>query len=409
MDLALTPEQQRLADLTEELARTRFAPRAARYDQEVAFPREDFADLRRHGLLAATAPKSYGGLGLGFNDGDIFGLWLAIKNIAKGDLSLGRCYEGHVNGVTVLANSGTEEQRRRYLPRVVEDGETFVFWGSEPSNPDDPRLVLGGTVARPVEGGYLINGRKQFSTSGGGATYTILFAVIPGHKSIFDSLLMPIIRVDGPGVTVEPEWWQPLGMRATVSHMVQLENVFVPEADVIGGPGAYFKERWQAKFIPAFAASFLGAAEAAMEFALPYIGKRGKEKDPYILHHVANARLAIETMTLWLRHAAPFRLRDPFREQSPLSSSTRRDAQVVHRPRRIRAAFVVMRQLIDVIIDALDEVSALTVSPLHRWRTDRSCSAADLLITNCPRNAMARTIQQHHHQIENFSMMVGAP
>ena len=304
MDLALTPEQSRLAHLTDELARTCFAPRAARYDQEIAFPHEDFADLRKHGLLAATVPKNYGGLGLGFNDGDIFGLWLAIKNIAKGDLSLGRCYEGHVNGVTVLANSGTEDQRRRYLPRVVEQGETFVFWGSEPANPNDPRLVLGGTIAQPVEGGYLINGRKQFSTSAGGATYAILFAVLPERKNILDSLLMPIIRVDGPGVTIEPEWWQPLGMRATVSHMVRLENVFVPAEDVIGGPGAYFKERWQAKFIPAFAASFLGAAEAAMEFALPYIRKRGKEKDPYILHHVANARLSIETMMLWLRHAA---------------------------------------------------------------------------------------------------------
>jgi alkylation response protein AidB-like acyl-CoA dehydrogenase len=327
MDLALTPEQRRLAELTEELARTRFAPRAPQYDEAIAFPRADFDDLREQGLLAATVPKRYGGLGLGFNSGDILGLWLVIKNLAKGDLSLGRCYEGHVNGVTVLANSGTEKQRERYLPRVVKEGETFVFWGSEPPRPEDPRQILGWTTAQPIEGGYLINGRKQFSTSAGGATYAILFAVIPGRGNILDSLIMPIIRGNDPGVTIEPQWWQPLGMRATVSHMVRLDNVFVAHDDVLGGPGAYFKERWQAKFIPAFAASFLGAAEAAMEFALPYIRNRAKQKDPYVLHHVAEMRLAVEGITLWLQHTAGLWQRGRISEAEVASNSCRHLAE----------------------------------------------------------------------------------
>ena len=81
------------------LARERFAERAAQYDAEAVFPKEDFDDLFAASLTAPTIPESYGGLGLGPYRGDVFTLWMMTKEIARADLSLARCWEGHANSL----------------------------------------------------------------------------------------------------------------------------------------------------------------------------------------------------------------------------------------------------------------------------------------------------------------------
>src|SRR6185295_19977723 len=93
----LKPDQQELIDRMATLAREKFAPRAAEYDRTASFPAEDFVDLFHEGLLAPVVPTEYGGFGLGPYRGDIFTLWMMTKEIAKVDLSLARCWEGHVN------------------------------------------------------------------------------------------------------------------------------------------------------------------------------------------------------------------------------------------------------------------------------------------------------------------------
>src|SRR5215208_1471430 len=100
--LDLKAEQQELINRVSELARDGFAARAAEYDRTATFPSENFDDLFREGLLAPVVPKEYGGYGLGPYKGDVFTLWMMTKEIARADMSLARCWEGHVNSLVLL-------------------------------------------------------------------------------------------------------------------------------------------------------------------------------------------------------------------------------------------------------------------------------------------------------------------
>lgn len=305
MDFALTPRQQQLVNTAEELARG-FARRAARYDEELAFPTENFVELHAHGFLAQTIPEQYGGLGLGIDNGDPLTQWLITKAIAKGDSSTGQCQQVHNNTLSLVALLGTEAQKRRYLTAAVTDGAVFTANGSEP-----PLVTLGQraatttTVARKVPGGYVINGRKYYATNAGGNRYAMLAVMVEGARDALTGLILPMIEADAPGVTIEPTWWShATGMRATVSHLVTLQDVFVSDDALLGQPGDYLRYGVQAKLLPRFASNFVGCAEAAYEFALEYLRSRGKVGDPYIQHYVADMRMSIQTMTLWLYHTA---------------------------------------------------------------------------------------------------------
>jgi len=93
-------------------------------------------------------------------------------------------------------------------------------------------------------------------------------------------------------------------MRGTASHVVKFDQTFIPDANLIGHAGQYLSEGWQTCFIPHYAATFLGAAEAAYEFSLEYIRSQNKTADPYIQHHIGQSAVDIETGHLWLRHVA---------------------------------------------------------------------------------------------------------
>src|SRR5712691_12908409 len=133
--LELKSEQLALIDRVGVLAREKFAVRAPEYDRTATFPSEDFADLFSAGLNAAAIPKEYGGLGLGPYRGDVFTLWMMTKEIARADLSLARCWEGHANSLVLLDGMANESQKKRWFAGVVERGEKWVAWSGEPQSP----------------------------------------------------------------------------------------------------------------------------------------------------------------------------------------------------------------------------------------------------------------------------------
>jgi alkylation response protein AidB-like acyl-CoA dehydrogenase len=120
---------------------------------------------------------------------------------------------------------------------------------------------------------------------------------------------------------VDGSWWDPIGMRATVSHLVRFDRTFVPAGNVLGYPGQYLLEGWQTRFIPHYAASFLGAAEAARDYALDYLSTQGRGGDPYVQHRVARMAIHVETAHLWLRHVA--RLWDEGEEAAAQAAGSR--------------------------------------------------------------------------------------
>ena len=309
--LELSAEQQDLINRVGVLAREKFAPRADEYDRTATFPTEDFDDLFHAGLLAPVVPKEHGGYGLGPYTGDVFTLWMMTKEIARADMSLARCWEGHVNSLVLLDGMSTEEQKARWFKGVVERGEKWVAWSGEPQarKPDEP--IRFGTTVEKVDRGYVINGNKVFATSAGGAQWAILLVNTAGPGGVrhaaaenIDTVLMMACNLSDPSVEIDTSWWDPIGMRATASHLVHFRNTFIPDEDLIGYPGQYLKEGWQTCFIPHYAATFLGAAEAAYDYALNYITTQKKIEDPYVQHHLGQMSVNVETAHLWLRHVA---------------------------------------------------------------------------------------------------------
>jgi alkylation response protein AidB-like acyl-CoA dehydrogenase len=305
-----TAEQRALTRRFADLARSQFAPRAAHYDETATFPVEDFEDLFKAGLNAPTVPREHGGLGLGPHRGDAFTLWMITKELAKSDLSLARCWEGHANSLAILDGMASEGQKERWFDGVVARGDKWVAWSGEPQAPAPGQKRAYGTTVTKVDNGYVVDGTKVFATSATAAQWAILLVNLEGPGGIrhahgaLESQRLLCCDLSDSSVTVDGSWWNPLGMRATVSYLVRFARTFIPDANAIGYPGQYIQEAWQTCFVPHYAATFVGASEAAYELALEYVTTQHKAADPYVQHHIASMAINIETAHLWLRHVA---------------------------------------------------------------------------------------------------------
>jgi alkylation response protein AidB-like acyl-CoA dehydrogenase len=235
---------------------------------------------------------------------------MMTKEIAKADLSLARCWEGHTNSLVLLTGMASREQQARWFEGVIRRGDKWVAWSGEPQARAPGETVRFGTTVEKVEGGYVVEGNKIFSTSASGAQWAILLVNTAGPggarhaASSPDSTILMACELSDPTIEIDSSWWDPIGMRATVSYMVRFNRTFIADANLIGYPGQYLKEGWQTCFIPHYAATFTGAAEAAYDYALEYIISQNKGADPYVQHHLAQMSINVETAHLWLRHVA---------------------------------------------------------------------------------------------------------
>jgi alkylation response protein AidB-like acyl-CoA dehydrogenase len=308
MRTALVEADGELVGRAAGLACGRFASRADRYDREASFPAEDFADLFRAGLLGAAVPRSHGGHGLG-PDASLFTLWMITKELAKADMALARCWEGHVNSQMLLSGLGDDRQKDCWFRGIVERGEVWAAWSGEPQARIPGQSAQFGTVVRQTGGGYLIDGTKVFATSARSARWAILLVNLHGpggarHSQAADGLLLLACDLTDPSVQFDESWWDPIGMRGTVSYLVRFDHTLIPEENRIGEPGQYLREGWQSRFSPHYGATFLGGAERAYEYALDYIRAQNKAGDPYVQHRVATMLLNLESAHLWLRRVA---------------------------------------------------------------------------------------------------------
>ncbi|TCO46636.1 acyl-CoA dehydrogenase family protein [Actinocrispum wychmicini] len=285
-----------------------FARRADKYDRTATFPGENFDDLFAAGLHAPTIPRAFGGLGLGPAQRDTYPLWEMTKRIASADLSFARCWEGHVNSMVLIDALGSEDQKALWFNRVIRHGDRWVAWSGEPQAPKPGEKRRFGTTVRRQGAGWIVNGSKAFATSATGADWAILLVNVDGpggarHGSHTGVLMLACDLAD-PSISVDPSWWDPIGMRATVSHVVRFDDTYIPDRHQIGEPGDYLREGWQSAFVPHYAASFLGAAEASYSYAIDYVLKQDKATDPYVQHRIGKMVVAIETGDLLLRHVA---------------------------------------------------------------------------------------------------------
>ena len=285
MDLGPSARQRELIALARDLARERFAPRAARHDREASFPFEDYADLRSAGLLGLCVPARHGGLGADYET-----YCLVAEQLAQGNASTSLTFNMHcltmlMMGVLAdampMSSAARERHEKLRAAKFREVIEAGAFYGQPHSEPveqgqTDTALSVGGrrfgTTARKVDGGYVVNGRKFFVSLAGCAPYFATPAIRLGDEPWIERTLYLQVPKDAPGVSFPGEW-DPMGMRGTVSRDMLLQDVFVPDDGEVLPPGT-FGAMYNAfpQLSPlTFCATFLGLMQAAYDGALAYL------------------------------------------------------------------------------------------------------------------------------------------
>ena len=278
-DLPFTPEQRSLLALANELGRTRFAPRAAQWDETASFPFANYEDLREAVLLALCVPQAHGGRGA-----DYATYMMVAAEIGRFCGATALTYNMHIcstlwTGLLADGTAMTGQQRAEHAHRrelhfklVVDDGAIYAQPCSEGSAAAAGRAPFG-TTARKVEGGWVVNGRKIFASLSGAADYYgILCTEDKGDErpDVRDTLYLAV-PATSEGFSISGEW-NPLGMRGTVSRNLAFKEVFVSDGEQLMPRGVYYNgaQAWPAMFFT-LSASYLGLANAAYDFTVAYL------------------------------------------------------------------------------------------------------------------------------------------
>ncbi len=226
MDFRLSEDQRAIQAAARELARTEFAPHAAEYDRSHTFPRRNFELLAQGGYLGMTLPSRYGG-----RDADYLSYTLCVEAFSQACATTGVIFEVH-NSLhsEAIYNHGSEAQRERFLPPLCRGERLGAYALTEPNAGSDAAAIQTTAVRAP--GGWRLTGRKVFITNGGQADeYLVYASTSPDCGS--HGITCFIVAQDTPGISFGPPL-EKLGIRASATTDVILEDVFVPDDRVLG-------------------------------------------------------------------------------------------------------------------------------------------------------------------------------
>lgn len=301
MDFDYTPRQREIYDIVGELGRTRFAPNAGKHDEAATLPIENMRDFHAAGLSGLTVSEDLGGLGSGAMGNDPLLYLIAVEQTARYCMSTAHSLHIHCHGSHLVDQICTTEQRRNILGPVIERGALLNATGSEPGRTSRGLYNLV-TIADRVDNGYVVNGSKNYASLADVVDFNIIFAGIRGQSPV-DGHIGLCIPKGTPGLTIPEHSWDPMGMRAAVSPNILLENCFVSDDYVIGAPGVFPRERWQARFHLGFAAQYLGGSEGVFDYLVDYLPKRGTASDAYAQLRLGEIRIGIDSVR-WLIYRA---------------------------------------------------------------------------------------------------------
>src|SRR5437762_8759376 len=231
--MRLTEEQRLLRDTARDIAQNLLAQHAAEWDREARFPREALTELGKLGFLGMLVPEQYGGAGA-----DHVGYALALEEIAAGDgaTSTILSVQNSVGCMPVL-QYGSEEQKQRFLKPMAKGEMLACFCLTEPQAGSDAAAIC--TRARRHGNRWVLNGTKQFISSGKHAQLAIVFAVTdPEHgRRGISAFLVP---TGSPGFRVAMVEHK-LGQRASDTAQLVLEEVELTPDLMLGGEGEGYK------------------------------------------------------------------------------------------------------------------------------------------------------------------------
>ena len=372
----LTTLQREWIELAATLGREKFAPRAAQIDRDATFPFENYQDLREAGLLKICVPAALGGLGADFTT-----YVMVAAEIGRHCGATALSYNMHVSSclwsgviadaldMTPAQRADHEANRGLHFANIVERGLVYSQPFSEGGAAAAGKAPWG-TLAKSVDGGYVVSGKKIFASLAGAADfYGVLCTLDKPGATQRDSLYLAV-PADAAGVSVVGDW-DPMGMRGTVSRTLLLKDVFVPHTARLMPEGLY----WQAaaRFPHMFATlspTYMGIAQAAYDFTVAYLRAEVPGMPPVKRRMYPTKQIAVAQMRVMLEQTRALFLQNA------------RDAQVdpdkEMRMRLYAAHFTIMENaqaLAALAIRTCGGQSMLKSLPLERLYRDSRCGS----------------------------------
>jgi acyl-CoA dehydrogenase len=285
ISFALSEEQRALRELAREFAEKEVRPVAADHDERSRHPAGVIAKAHEVGLMNPHIPEEYGGPGLSAFEQILIG-----EELAWGCSGIATSIVANILGSLPVLLAGTAEQKREWLPPLLEEPLLCSFALTEPGAGSDVSAIQ--TTAARDGGDYILNGSKMFITNAGEATWFVVFAVTDrdaGHRG----LSAFVVPADSSGIVVE-QHLDKLGQRATDTSALAFQDVRVPAENRLGDEGEGFKTAMRTLDLtrPGTAAGAVGVAQAAFEHAVEYSKSRIQFGQPIAMNQGVNFLVA---------------------------------------------------------------------------------------------------------------------
>jgi alkylation response protein AidB-like acyl-CoA dehydrogenase len=294
--------QTTVRDLARTIAEEKVMPVRAELDEKEEFPTQIVQDIAASGLFGIAIPEELGGIG-----GGAFELCLATEQFARVCGGVAVTFAANFLGTDILTDSGSPEQKARFLPDIACGKSLCAFAITEETAGSDAGSLK--TTAKKTADGYLLNGSKRFITNGGDANlYTIIARTEPGKGA--RGLSAFIVEKGTPGFSFGRKE-KKMGIRTSSTRELLFDDCLIPRQNLIGkeGMGFFYAMRLFEKSRPGIGAQAVGIAQGAFEAALAHAKSRVQFGEPVfnfqaVQHMLANMAMEIEAARAFVYSAA---------------------------------------------------------------------------------------------------------
>ena len=286
LNFALGETTDLLRDSIREFARVEIAPHAADIDRNNHFPRELWEKMGDLGLLGITVEEAFGGADMGYLQHTV-----AMEEISRASAAVALSYGAHSNlCVNQIRRNGTDDQKHKYLPKLISGEHIGALAMSEPSSGSD--VVSMKLHAERVDDGFLLNGNKMWITNGPDADVLVIYAKTEpkaGSKGISAFLIEKTFTGFSTGEKLDK-----LGMRGSNTSELIFEDCAVPEENMLGGlnTGVQLLMSGLDYERVVLSGGPLGVMQACMDVVLPYVHERTQFGQPIGQFQLMQGKLA---------------------------------------------------------------------------------------------------------------------
>lgn len=275
LEYLLSEQQKTIRNLARKIAEERILPVRAELDEMEKFPWEIMKDLAEADMFRVFLPEEYEGLGGGCLD-----LCLVIEELSRVCSGVAVSYAASALGSFTLLEYGTAAQKQKYLPDIAAGKRLSAFALTESTAGSDAGAIK--TTAERVDGGYLLNGTKQFITNGGEAELYTVIALTDKNRGARGASAF-LVEKDTPGFSFGKKE-KKMGIRASSTRELIFKNCLIPEESMIGkrGMGFIMTMKLLDRSRPGIGAQAVGLAQGALEAAVDYTRQRIQFGKPLI-------------------------------------------------------------------------------------------------------------------------------